>query len=168
MYKTTTTSPLGTLTLVSDGKNLMGLFIENQKYFLKGFTNLILKDDLEIFNKTKSWLEKYFQGKNPSIKELKLRLKGTEFQKSVWKCLLNIPYGSVTTYKELAKLLSKKLKRKSMSFQAIGQAVGHNPIAIIIPCHRVIGTNGSLTGYAGGLEKKLFLLRLEQNFNYNK
>ena len=145
MYKTTTTSPLGTLTLVSDGKNLMGLFIEDQKYFLKGFTNLILKDDLEIFNKTKSWLEK-----------------------SVWKCLLNIPYGSVTTYKELAKLSSKKLKRKNMSFQAIGQAVGHNPIAIIIPCHRVIGTNGSLTGYAGGLEKKLFLLRLEQNFNYDK
>lgn len=162
MYKTEINSPLGTLTLTSDGENLTGLFIENQKYFLNGMTSLIQKDNLEIFNKTKNWLEKYFKEENPSIDELKLSPSGTEFQKIVWSCLLNIPYAKTITYKELGKVVAKKLGKNSMSFQAIGGAVGHNPISIIIPCHRVIGTGGTLTGYAGGIEKKAYLLKLEK------
>ncbi len=162
MYKTEINSPLGTLTLTSDGENLTGLFIENQKYFLNGMTDLIQKDNLEIFNKTKAWLEKYFKGENPSINELKLSPSGTEFQKIVWSCLLNIPYAKTITYKELGKVVAKKLGKNSMSAQAIGGAVGHNPISIIIPCHRVIGTDGTLTGYAGGIEKKAYLLKLEK------
>lgn len=162
MYKTEINSPLGTLTLTSDGENLTGLFIENQKYFLNGMTDLIQNDNLEIFNKTKAWLEKYFKGENPSINELKLSPSGTEFQKIVWSCLLNIPYAKTITYKELGKVVAKKLGKNSMSSQAIGGAVGHNPISIIIPCHRVIGTNGTLTGYAGGIEKKAYLLKLEK------
>ena len=162
MYKTEINSPLGTLTLTSDGENLTGLFIENQKYFLNGMTDLIQNDNLEIFNKTKKWLEKYFKEENPSINELKLSLSGTEFQKIVWSCLLNIPYAKTITYKELGKVVAKKLGKNSMSSQAIGGAVGHNPISIIIPCHRVIGTDGTLTGYAGGIEKKAYLLKLEK------
>lgn len=162
MYKTEVTSPLGILTLTSDGKHLTGLFIENQKYFLNGMTNLIQKDNLEIFNKTKNWLEIYFKGENPSINELKILPRGTEFQKIVWDYLLTIPYGKTITYKELGKIVAKKLEKNSMSAQAIGTAVGHNPISIIIPCHRVIGTNGALTGYAGGIEKKAYLLALEK------
>lgn len=162
MYKTEINSPLGTLTLTSDGENLTGLFIENQKYFLNGMTNLIQKDNLEIFNKTKAWLEKYFKGEKPSINELKLSSSGTEFQKIVWSCLLNIPYAKTITYKELGRVVAKKLGKNSMSSQAIGGAVGHNPISIIIPCHRVIGTDGTLTGYAGGIEKKAYLLKLEK------
>ena len=162
MYKTEINSPLGTLTLTSDGENLTGLFIENQKYFLNGMTDLIQNDNLEIFNKTKNWLEKYFKEENPSINELKLSPSGTEFQKIVWRCLLNIPYAKTITYKELGKVVAKKLGKNSMSSQAIGGAVGHNPISIIIPCHGVIGTNGTLTGYAGGIEKKAYLLKLEK------
>ena len=104
MYKTEINSPLGTLTLTSDGENLTGLFIENQKYFLNGMTDLIQNDNLEIFNKTKNWLEKYFKEENPSINELKLSPSGTEFQKIVWSCLLNIPYAKTITYKELREL----------------------------------------------------------------
>ena len=162
MYKTEINSPLGTLTLTSDGENLTGLFIENQKYFLNGMTSLIQNDNLEIFNKTKKWLEKYFKEENPSINELKLSPSGTEFQKIVWSCLLNIPYAKTITYKELGRVVAKKLGKNSMSAQAIGGAVGHNPISIIIPCHRVIGTDGTLTGYAGGIEKKAYLLKLEK------
>lgn len=162
MYKTTITSPLGPITLTSDGKNLTGLFIENQKYFLKGFNNLEQKDNLEIFRKTKKWLTSYFEGSKPNAKELKLLPKGTNFQEIVWKELLNIPYGETVTYKELGLIVAKKLGKVSMSSQAIGKAVGYNSISIIIPCHRVIGTNGSLTGYAGGIDKKEYLLKLEQ------
>ena len=162
MYKTTITSPLGTITLTSDGKNLTGLFIENQKYFLQGFHNLEQKDNLDIFRKTKKWLTSYFEGTKPNVKELRLLAKGTKFQEIVWEELLNIPYGRTITYKELGAIVAKRLGKGSMSAQAIGGAVGHNPISIIIPCHRVIGSNGSLTGYAGGIDKKEYLLKLEQ------
>lgn len=108
MYKSKLNSPLGILTLTSDGEQLTGLFIENQKYFLSGMTNLIQKDNLEIFNKTKNWLERYFKGENPSINELKLSPSGTEFQKVVWKYLLTVPYGKTITYKELGKIVAKK------------------------------------------------------------
>lgn len=162
MYKTTTSSPLGILTLVSDGKHLTGLFIKNQKCFLSGLKELEENNHLEVFQEVKTWLEKYFDGENPSIKEQTLMLHGTNFQKIVWNSLLDIPYGKTVTYKKLANTVAKALGKPRMSAQAIGQAVGHNPISIIIPCHRVIGINGRLTGYAGGIEKKKFLLELEQ------
>lgn len=164
MYRSTITSPIGKLTLISDGEYLNGLFIENQKYFLENIrSELIEKDNLDIFIKTKKWIDEYFSGKNPEPSNLKLKPKGTLFQETVWQELLNIPYGKTTTYKELGKIVAKKMKKDKMSAQAIGNAVSHNPISIIIPCHRVIGTNGGLTGYAGGLDKKEYLLKLEEN-----
>ncbi|MDD6757068.1 MAG: methylated-DNA--[protein]-cysteine S-methyltransferase [bacterium] len=164
MYRSTITSPIGKLTLISDGEYLNGLFIENQKYFLENIrSELIEKDNLDIFIKTKKWIDEYFSGKNPEPSNLKLKPKGTLFQETVWQELLNIPYGKTTTYKELGKIVTKTMKKDKMSAQAIGNAVSHNPISIIIPCHRVIGINGGLTGYAGGLDKKEYLLKLEKN-----
>lgn len=163
MYRSTITSPIGKLTLISDGEYLNGLFIENQKYFLENIrSELIEKDNLDIFIKTKKWIDEYFSGENPEPSNLKLKPKGTLFQETVWQELLNIPYGKTTTYKELGKIVANKLNRKNSAAQAIGNAVSHNPISIIIPCHRVIGTNGNLTGYAGGLDKKEYLLKLEK------
>ena len=114
-----------------------------------------------VFDRAQEWLERYFSGEKPSPEELPLRPEGTDFQQMVWRELLHIPYGQVTTYGSLAKAVAKKMGRETMSAQAVGQAVGHNPISIIIPCHRVMGTDGSLTGYAGGLDRKIRLLELE-------
>ncbi len=111
--------------------------------------------------KTKKWLDRYFLGEKPKIEELDIFLNGTSFEKIVWELLKRIPYGEVTTYKELAINVANKLGREKMSARAVGGAVGHNPISIIIPCHRVVGTNGSLTGYAGGIDKKVKLLEFE-------
>ena len=128
--------------------------------------DILLADEpssnLDIFNETKLWLKNYFNGKKPNPKSLKIKIEGTNFRKIVWTTLLEIPYGKTISYQDLGKIVAKKLGKKKMSAQAIGGAVGHNPISIIIPCHRVIGTNGSLTGYAGGLEKKKYLLQLEK------
>lgn len=162
LYKSYCASPLGNLLLVSDGKNLLGLFIEGQKYYLNSIEEeLIENNQLAIFKKTKDWLCHYFMGEQPSISTIPLAPRGTEFRQIVWQLLCEIPYGTVITYKELAKRVAQKLNKKSMSAQAIGQAVGHNPISVIIPCHRVIGTNHHLTGYAAGVEKKMKLLELE-------
>lgn len=117
--------------------------------------------DTGILPRTKEWLDRYFAGKRPAISELALAPAGSEFRRAVWKILCEIPYGEVTTYGEIARKIAKQLGMESMSAQAVGGAVGHNPISIIIPCHRVVGSDGSLTGYAGGLEKKLWLLTLE-------
>lgn len=119
-------------------------------------------DSLEILLKTKKWLDRYFSGKRPDINELDINLIGSEFRKNVWEILKNIPYGETTTYKEIAKILANQKEISRMSAQAVGGAVGHNPISIIIPCHRVIGSDGSLTGYAGGLDKKIYLLEHER------
>lgn len=118
-----------------------------------------------IFDRTQEWLERYFAGGKPSPEELPLRPEGTDFQQMVWRGLLHIPYGQVTTYGSLAKAVAREMGRETMSAQAVGQAVGHNPISIIIPCHRVVGANGSLTGYAGGLDRKIRLLELEKPEN---
>lgn len=118
-----------------------------------------------IFDRTQEWLERYFAGGKPSPEELSLRPEGTVFRQMVWRELLHIPYGQVTTYGSLAKAVTRKMGRETMSAQAVGQAVGHNPISIIIPCHRVVGANGSLTGYAGGLDRKIRLLELEKPEN---
>ncbi len=155
-------SPVGELTIASDEKNIIGLWIKEQKYFGSTICNeKVEKKNIPILLETKKWLDRYFKGEKPLIRELKLKPKGSEFRKLVWKILCEIPYGKVTTYGEIAKKIAKLQKRKTMSAQAVGGAVGHNPISIIIPCHRVIGTNGDLIGYAGGIEVKKKLLQLE-------
>lgn len=161
-YKTSYSSPLGEILLVSDRINLTGVWIEGQKYKLKNLKEEIMqKDDLEIFIRTKMWLNKYFCKEKPNISELSLAPEGNEFRQSVWKILCKIPYGKTITYGEIAKMVAKNLNKNTMSAQAIGNAVGSNPISIIIPCHRVVGKNGNLTGYAGGIDKKIELLKLE-------
>ena len=163
LYKSTYNSPLGKITLASDGKNLIGLWIEGQKYFLSSIkSELKEQPDLEIFTKTTNWLDRYFKNKKPGISEIPLAPNGTTFQKAVWEILCKIPYGKTTTYGEIAQEIAKQKGLKKMSAQAVGGAVGHNPISIIIPCHRVIGSNGNLTGYAGGIDKKIKLLKLEK------
>lgn len=155
-------SPLGKITLASDGKNLIGLWIEGQKYYFSNLKQEVIKqDNLEIFNKTKNWLDRYFNKEKPDISEIPLSLIGNEFRKKVWEILKEIPYGETITYKEIANKLEKIMKKEKMSAQAVGGAVGHNPISIIIPCHRVVGKSGSLTGYAGGIDKKIKLLEIE-------
>ena len=155
-------SPVGRLTLASDGLNLAGLWMEGQKYF--GGTvpgELRPNEELEVFSRAKDWLDRYFNGKKPEPSELPLAPVGGEFRQTVWELLCEIPYGELTTYGQIAREAAKRLQRESMSAQAVGGAVGHNPISIIIPCHRVVGTGGSLTGNAGGLDKKIWLLKHE-------
>ncbi len=155
-------SPVGMLTLASDGIHLVGLWIEGQKYFEKTISEPIVRDRaLPVLEETKDWLNRYFAGERPKISKLPLSPSGSEFRQEVWKLLCEIPYGQITTYGEIAKKMAVKMGRKSMSGQAVGGAVGHNPISIIIPCHRVVGSNGSLTGYAGGIDLKIQLLKHE-------
>ena len=164
IYTTHYSSPLGDLLLACQDNALIGLWIEGQKYYLSNFNDIMEENnDLEIFHQTKKWLDHYFEGKKPSIDELNLSFIGTDFRKKVWKILCEIPYGKTITYKEIAMKIAKEKRLEKMSAQAIGGAVGHNPISIIVPCHRVIGKNGSLTGYEGGVEMKQALLNLEQN-----
>ena len=140
---------------------LVGLWIEGQKYYMGNIKEIPVSKETNILRETKKWLDEYFDGYNPSINRLKIAPEGTEFQKRVWQILCDIPYGQTTTYKSIAQTVAKQMNKPSMSAQAVGSAVGHNPISIIIPCHRVVGTDGSLTGYAGGLERKRMLLALE-------
>jgi O-6-methylguanine DNA methyltransferase len=164
MYKTTYLSPVGKIVLACEGEKLIGLWIEGQKYYGAGVLEQINEDeksDMEIFRKTKDWLDRYFAGTKVEISELSLAPIGGEFRQKVWKMLCEIPYGEIVTYGYIAKKVALELGREQMSSQAIGGAVGHNPISIIIPCHRVVGANGSLTGYAGGVGIKEELLRLE-------
>ena len=156
------TSPLGEILIVSDGENITGLWFEGQKYFKSALKDeLILKEDLPILIKASNWLDDYFSGKSPKITDLALKAEGSEFRKYVWEELCKIPYGKTITYGEIAKTIASKTNKEKMSAQAVGGAVGHNPISIIIPCHRVIGSNNNLTGYAGGIDKKTKLLELE-------
>jgi methylated-DNA-[protein]-cysteine S-methyltransferase len=163
IYKSYYQSPIGKLLLASKENKLIGLWIEGQKYYLGNLKEELQENNTEeILIKTKKWLDRYFDDKKPEISELELDPIGSEFRKNVWKLLCKIPYGKITTYKSIAENVAKIMNRKQMSAQAIGGAVGHNPISIIIPCHRVIGTDGSLTGYAGGIDKKIKLLKLEK------
>lgn len=162
MYVTQYQSPVGTLLLASDGESLSGLWIEGQKYFGgNAKEERVEKDDLPVFDVAKCWLDAYFAGEKPAIADLPLAPQGGEFRTAVWEILCEIPYGEVMTYGEIAKRMAVRMKKESMSAQAIGGAVGHNPISIIIPCHRVVGANGNLTGYAGGIERKITLLEHE-------
>lgn len=156
-------SPLCRLTMASRGDKIIGLWMDGQKYFLgKLKEETAVKDDLPVFARCRRWLDDYFAGKNPAVDKNILRPEGSRFRQRVWDRLLEIPYGKTTTYGEIAKKLAKENGLKSMSRQAVGGRVGHNPISIIIPCHRVVGTNGSLTGYAGGIDKKIYLLQHEK------
>ena len=161
-YSTTYSSPLGIITLACDGSSLVGLWIEGQKYHGIALENVKDSNCMPILDAAKKWLYRYFAGEKPSISELPLAPAGSEFRQEVWNILCEIPYGEVITYGEIAKKMAEKMNRQRMSSQAVGGAVGHNPISIIIPCHRVVGSNGSLTGYAGGIPKKVGLLTLEQ------
>ena len=161
-YITTCPSPVGMLTLASDGEALTGLWIEGQKYFLSTLRDAAEENgDLAVFQSARGWLKRYFSGKKPDIGELPLRPSGSPFRQEIWKLLCRIPYVEMTTYGTLAREAAKLLNRSTMSAQAVGGAVAHNPISIIIPCHRVIGSDGSLTGYAGGIDLKIHLLKLE-------
>lgn len=153
-------SPLGDLLLAEQDGALIGLWMEHQKYFPKHFRENECTD-CPVLLQTKQWLSRYFAGEKPSVRELPLAPAGSDFRQSVWDILCEIPYGQVTTYGAIAKQIAARRGLSSMSAQAVGGAVGHNPISIIIPCHRVVGANGSLTGYAGGIGRKLQLLTLE-------
>lgn len=155
-------SPIGRLLLAEKEESLVGVWIEGQKYFLGSLQeNPVEKADSRILNQTKEWLDRYFKGERPAIRELPLVPAGSGFRKEVWKILCRIPYGEVTTYGEISRKIAGQRGLAGMSAQAVGGAVSHNPISIIIPCHRVVGAGGSLTGYAGGLERKIKLLTLE-------
>lgn len=160
-YIETYASPLGIITMGSNGKQLTGLWFEGQKHFDDTLCDQPQHHALPIFDETRTWLDVYFQGKRPTFTP-PILLNDTPFRRTVWQLLLTIPYGEITTYKDIARQWARQHGVKSMSSQAVGGAVGRNPISIIIPCHRVIGTNGSLTGYAGGLDRKRWLLQWEQ------
>ena len=185
LYRSIYDSPLGKILILFDEDTLLGLYFEGQKEFhdfikdeeVKNFNEREVFNGVEKFNnkseiennkicenkileETKKWLNIYFSGEEPNFTP-KINLRGTEFRRDVWKILLEIPYGETLTYKDIANKLMASKKYERMSSQAVGGAVGANPISLIIPCHRVVGTSGSLTGYAGGLVRKLKLLELE-------
>jgi methylated-DNA-[protein]-cysteine S-methyltransferase len=154
-------SPVGALTVSSDGVNILGLWIEGQKYFSATLGGEFLERRLPIFVEVERWLEKYFLGKEPDFMP-SLAPQGSAFQKTIWNILCKIPYGQTTTYSEIAKQYELQNKNKRTSARATGNAISHNPISILIPCHRVIGKNGDLTGYAGGLDIKRKFLQIEK------
>ncbi len=155
-------SPLGDAVLAADEIGLTGLYFECQKGFAFCLSEYREKK-LPIFDETIEWLNIYFSGKEPRFKP-PLHFTGTAFQNEVWGILCSIKYGKTVTYGEIARILSDRRGIKSMSAQAVGGAVGKNKISIIVPCHRVIGADGSLVGYAGGLDKKIALLELEKTY----
>lgn len=154
-------SPLGKITMASEGETLSGLWFEGQKYFVDTIKSESEKKLLPVFDETIKWLDIYFGGKEPNFTP-KISITGTPFKKAVAKIMLTIPYGKTMTYGEIAQKIAKQKGIEKMSAQAVGGAVGHNSISIIIPCHRVVGKNGSLTGYAGGIDRKIELLKLEK------
>lgn len=153
-------SPLGSITLASDGDSLIGLWFDGQKYFGTTLGDEYEEKPLPIFDRTAAWLDIYFDERIPDFTP-KISLNDTDFRRDVWDILLTIPYGKTMTYGEIAATIAQKRGVASISAQAVGGAVGRNPISIIVPCHRVIGSNKSLTGYAGGIERKAALLRIE-------
>ena len=161
MFERIIQTPLGEVRLRSDGKSLTGLWFIGQVNDAKFNSDIEIKDDLPIFGQVETWLESYFSGEQTPIK-IPLQPKGTVFQEEVWKILQEIPYGETMTYGEIAQRIAKEKGVATYSAQAVGQAVGKNPISILIPCHRVLGKNGALTGYAGGVHRKEQLLRIER------
>ena len=157
-------SPLGGITLSSNGTELTGLWFDGQKYYratLPNEPNECEEKALEIFEQTARWLDIYFSGKAPDFTP-PLCMETTPFRRAVWEIMLKIPFGETMTYGEIAKELSKQNSIPRTSARAVGGAVGHNLISLIVPCHRVVGADGSLTGYAGGIDKKIWLLTMEK------
>ena len=152
-------SPLGMLTLTGTCDTITGLWFENQKYFGSTLNAQAVENQTPAFHLASAWLDQYFHGEYPMF-SLPLTPSGSLFQQNVWNILRQIPYGTLTTYGTIAKQLQKQTGKR-VSAQAVGGAVGHNPISILIPCHRVVGATGNLTGYAAGIETKIQLLRLE-------
>ena len=157
MYYTTLDLPVGELLLVSDGEYLTNAYIDSQPE-----PSWQREDALSVFSLSRQWLEDHFAGVPRESGELPLKIEGTLFQKTVWQILTTIPWGSTRTYGDIAKEAARVLGKERMSAQAVGQAVGKNPLWIIIPCHRCVGAGGNLIGYAGGIDKKAWLLRHEE------
>ena len=153
-------SPLGGILLAGDGERLTGLWFEGQKHYAEGLSPRREEAWLPVFDEAKRWLDLYFSGRAPGFMP-PLRLRGTDFRRAVWETLLMIPYGKTMTYGEVAERVAARMGLARTSARAVGGAVGRNPVSLVIPCHRVVGADGSLTGYAGGIGRKLRLLRLE-------
>ena len=168
LYYTEYTTPLGeafgSLMLICEDDKLIGVYTEEQKHVLESFkVKLVKNNENTVFKQVTAWLDSYFAGnRNLKISDLPLAPKGNEFRQLVWQELCRIPYGQTTTYGETAKKVAAKMGKETMSAQAVGGAIGHNPIGIIIPCHRVIGKDGKMVGYAGGLFRKIMLLNHEK------
>ena len=160
IYTSEYTSPLGGILLAADEIGLRGLWFDGQKYFARDLPDERTERETPVLSEAKRWLDLYFGGQEPDFLP-PLHPVGTPFRQAVWEILLRIPYGKTVTYGEISKQLAEKMGLERMSAQAVGGAVGHNEISIIIPCHRVVGSNGSLTGYAGGIDRKIKLLELE-------
>ena len=161
LYYKKAASPLGEITLRSDGEALTGLWFAGDKHYgAKDIAGAALAD-LDVFTQAEEWLAEYFAGREPKV-SVPLKLQGSEFQMQVWRLLQDIPYGRLVTYGDIAKKIAAQKGVARMSAQAVGGAVGHNPLCIIVPCHRVVGANGSLTGYGGGMWRKVRLLELEK------
>lgn len=160
-------SPLGGITIAGTENAVTGLWFDGQKYFGSTLSPNCEEKNLPVFEQADLWLDTYFSGKNPDFTP-PIFYKTTDFRKAVWEVLLKIPYGETMTYKEIASEIAQQRNVPKMSPQAVGNAVGHNPISLIIPCHRVVGADGSLTGYAGGIDKKAKLLELEKAKVYKK
>lgn len=161
IYTSKYTSPLGGILLAADEVGLRGLWFDGQKYFARDLPDERTERETPALSEAKRWLDLYFGGQEPDFLP-PLHPVGTPFRQAVWEILLRIPYGKTVTYGEISKQLAEKMGLERMSAQAVGGAVGHNEISIIIPCHRVVGSNGSLTGYAGGIDRKIKLLELER------
>ncbi len=155
-------SPVGGITIAANDNALMGVWIEGQKYDLSSCRDCLTEyKDTYILDMACDWLDRYFKGEKPEIERLPLCPRGSEFRQKVWKILCRIPYGKTVTYGDIARQICDESGISEMSAQAVGGAVGHNPISIIIPCHRVVGSDGSMTGYAGGIDIKVKLLKHE-------
>ena len=155
-------SPIGGITMASNGESLTGLWFDGQKYFASTLSQRHVEKQLPIFDRTCEWLDLYFSGKSPDFMP-PVFMYVSNFRRDVYEILMTIPFGETMTYKEVADLIAKKHRLISMSAQAVGGAIAHNPISLVIPCHRVIGTNGKLTGYAGGIDRKEWLLDMEKH-----
>ncbi len=153
-------SPFGEITIAADEEGIIGLWFKDQKYFGRGLSKDAIEQETDVILEAKKWLDTYFAGKKPDFMP-KLHMVGTDFQLAVWKALQTIPYGSTISYGELAKQI--KTRKGTASPRAVSGAVGHNSILLLIPCHRVIGKNGEMTGYAAGVERKIKLLELEKH-----
>ena len=161
MYITYYQSPIGRILILTDATALLGLWLEGQKYYGAGYDlEQVKQEETEVSQRVSAWLDAYFKGENPRTDEIPLAPQVTEFRSKVLTVLQKIPYGETATYSDILRELQAEYGEIG-SARAVGGAIGHNPISLLIPCHRIVGSDGKLTGYAGGLDKKAYLLKLE-------